>query len=263
MPLLNAKLLTKISRFPNLPQADGKPDTTYNPSFFNTTDAADDPTFDGYIEDDTDDPGFNTTAYIGPNVLLELDPEQYVDCNNNGNIEWATAPSVSQAFAESTVETFCNNINNQNTDMFAVPDTANDLLFLGAILQIDDPTCTSLTVSPSACIEELGILIDGCDTNSTSRKYGGVSATECISWVMVVNGTSTAVAEPDQPWSCSLLVTDDSLQCACTDGGLYPLLNETCAYSPPSSTNVQNAVLRVLPLGGSAYPNPIPDPYAD
>jgi hypothetical protein len=231
MSLLKTKLLTKNSRFPSLPLADGKPDTTYNPSFFNTTDAAEDPTFDGYIEDDTDDSGFDTTntiTSIGPNVLLQTDPEQYVDCNNNGNIEWATAPSVSQAFAASTVQTFCKSIHNQTTDMFPVPNTANDMLFLGAILQIDDPTCTSVTISPTDCLLELAKLIDGCDTNSTSRKFGGVSATECISWVMVVNGTSTAVAEPDQPRSCSLLVKDDSLKCACTDGQLYPLFNQTC-----------------------------------
>ncbi|KAM3070543.1 hypothetical protein ACMFMF_007997 [Clarireedia jacksonii] len=175
---LSAWAARKNGLFPHLPLADGEPGTTYDPSFFNTTDAADDPTFDGYIENDTHDFGFDTTAYIGPNILSKLHREQYIDCNNNGNIEWTTTPSVSQAFAESIVETFCNNINNQNTDMFAVPNTANYILFLGAILQIDDPTCTSLTISPSDCIEDLGKLINGCDTNSTSRKYGGVCATE-------------------------------------------------------------------------------------
>ncbi|KAF8848128.1 hypothetical protein BDZ45DRAFT_733128 [Acephala macrosclerotiorum] len=113
-----------------------------NRFFFNETDAADDPTFEGYIEDHTVDPGFDDAVSIGPDVLLQLDTEQYLDCNNNGNIEWATAPSVPQAFAESTVETFCNNVNNQNTDMFAVPNTADIILFLGAILQIDGPACT-------------------------------------------------------------------------------------------------------------------------
>jgi len=111
-----------------MPVADGTPNTTFTPRFFTAADAANDSTFEGYIEDNTDDPGFNVTKSIGPDVLLQLDPEQYLDCNNNGNIEWATAPSVSQAFAESTVATFCNNINNQNTDMFAAPGTADNTL---------------------------------------------------------------------------------------------------------------------------------------
>ena len=70
-----------------MPIAEGIPDTTYKPSFFNETDAASDPTFDGYVEDNTDDPGFDDTVSIGPDVLLQLDTEQYLDCNNNENIE--------------------------------------------------------------------------------------------------------------------------------------------------------------------------------
>ncbi|TVY84131.1 hypothetical protein LSUE1_G002188 [Lachnellula suecica] len=247
--------------YPTSPIADGKPDTQYDPKFFNETDAANDPTFDGWIEDNTNDPGFDESADIGPDVLLQLDTETYLDCNNNGNMEWATAPFVSQAFAESSLKTFCDNINSQSTEVFPAPGTADTMLFLGAILQIDDPTCTSLKVSSSDCLSQLGQTITGCDTSSTSRKYGGIGVTECISWVAVVNGTRAAVRDLTVPFSCSLLVADDFLNCACTDGGLYPMLNETCAYTS-SPFGSQNSTDSGQQIAVAAYINPLGDPAA-
>lgn len=229
------------------------PDTTYNPSFFSEADAANDPDFDGWV---TDDP--NGTS--GPDYDGSADPpatETYLDCNNNGNIEWATAPSVSQDFAESSMKTFCNNVNSQSTAIFAVPNTVNTILFLGVILQTDDSACTALNVSPSECISQIGNIISGCDSNSVSRKYGGVSVTGCVSWAAVVDGTRSAVKDLDAPFACSLMVSDNSLECACTDGELYPLLNETCGYdTPPSSTSGGQQIAI------ASYTNPIGDSAA-
>ncbi|KAF2792903.1 hypothetical protein K505DRAFT_350304 [Melanomma pulvis-pyrius CBS 109.77] len=104
--------------------------------------------------------------------------------------------------------------------MFEVPDTAGTKLFLGAISQSGDSTCTILrkrAVSANDCKEQLSKVINGCDTNSISRKYGGVSATKCMAWIVHIDGIRSAVKQLDAPWSCSLLVKEDSLGCACTD----------------------------------------------
>ncbi|KUJ24576.1 uncharacterized protein LY89DRAFT_545417, partial [Mollisia scopiformis] len=96
-------------------------------------------------------------------------------------MEWATSPSVSLTFAQSSIETFCNGINSQSEATYSVPNTVDTELFLGAISQTGDPSCTTpSTFSTSDCTTALSNIINNCDTSSTSRKYGGVSATNCL-----------------------------------------------------------------------------------
>jgi len=196
-------------------------------------------------------------------------PDTYIDCANNGGIEWATAPSIPISFAIESIQTFCNNVGSQNTNSFNLPNSDTEL-FLGAISQTGDTTCTSPTLTASDCISQLGNIFTTCDTTSSTRKYGGISATNCLAYVAIINGTRGAVAEPDVPWSCSLFVQPDSLGCACTDGEVYPLVDEVCSYpTPPSTSPFANLTLpgSIPSTGGiqialASYIPPLGDPDA-
>ncbi|KAK6212849.1 hypothetical protein LQW54_004939 [Pestalotiopsis sp. IQ-011] len=226
----------QLKAYPLLPRPDGTPsDTTYKPSFFNDTDATADDTFTGYIEDDVDELGIVVTdasESAGADVLLAADTETYLDCNNNGNLEWI---------------------------IFSVADSDRELI-LAAILKQDDTACSSLDVSATDCNNYLGQLVSGCDTGSTTQKYGGVYHTECTDWVAAVNGTQGAVKNSDVDFSCSVLVTADAINCACTDGEIYPTLNETCPYtSSPAGTTTGGGGQQI---GIAAYISPVGSPDA-
>jgi hypothetical protein len=192
-------------------------------------------------------------------------------------MEWATAPSVTQKFAQSTIEKFCNTVGPKNTGLFDVPGAAGTKLMLAAVKQSDDPACatmgtkpnplgkTSDAISPDECKKQLSAVFNSCDTNSIERKFGGVSITQCTGWIAAVNGSRGAFKDTNAPWSCSLLVRPDSLSCACTDGNLYPLLNETCLYdkapsTPPLSSTLFTSTRPAPPTFTSKTPTPTSSP---
>ncbi|KAK0099341.1 hypothetical protein ONS95_006298 [Cadophora gregata] len=245
----------KNGLYPSWPPARPVPDPTYAPQFFSEADAAANPDVHGCV---TDDPNGATGPAL--DIPGPSNTENYIDCNNNGNIEWATAPSVSHDFATNSLRTFCDNVNRQRTATFAVPNTANRKLFLGALLQTDDPACTVLNVSPSECMSQMSNIFASCDSSSPSRKYGGVSVSGCVSWAAGVDGKRGAVKDPEAPFSCSLMVSGNSLNCACTDGELYPLLNETCGYVAPPSSPSSNVGGQQIAI--ASYTNPLGDPDA-
>jgi hypothetical protein len=149
----------------------------------------------------------NIDAYILPS-----DPN--LDCFKGKGIDWTQQPSVPQPFAATQIANFCNltqgiPMSNATQDvidtMYPVPATTFNL-WLQAGWQIGDPACSvSRAPDTSECTTQLLIVLNGCDTDSTTMKYGGNRVNNCITWTMFIEGVGAAPPDPGQHCSCQLL----------------------------------------------------------
>jgi hypothetical protein len=77
------------------------------------------------------------------------------------------------------------------TSIFQAQFAVNDdtTLWLGAGWQIGDGSCqTGRAITATECTEQLGIVLNDCDTNSREQKYGGSRVNRCVAWMIGVDG---------------------------------------------------------------------------
>jgi hypothetical protein len=165
--------------------------------------------------------GDTTSEFNSPDSYQAMNIDAYIllsdpnlDCFKGKGIDWTQQPSVPQPFAETQITNFCNitqgiPMSNATQDvidtMYPVPAKTFNL-WLQAGWQIGDPAC-SVGRAPyiSECTTQLSIILNGCDTDSTTMKYGGNRVNNCITWTMFIEGDGAASPDPGKYFSCQLL----------------------------------------------------------
>jgi len=110
--------------------------------------------------------------------------------------------------------------------------------WLQASWQVGDPACQGAgrTISSQECNAELGYILNTCDTNSVTHKYGGTHINNCVDWSIWINATMPG----SQKMSCTLKYVylclerdrlliekqspSDFPSCSCSDGVLSAMI---------------------------------------
>jgi hypothetical protein len=123
---------------------------------------------------------------------MPADP--YLDCYAGEGMDKATQPFVDQPFAQAAIGKFCASAtatlsadDNIYEAQFAINDDTT--LWIGAGWQIGDASCqTARAITPTECAEQLGMVLNNCDTDSRKQKYGGSRVNSCVAWMMGIDG---------------------------------------------------------------------------
>ncbi|EHK97222.1 hypothetical protein M7I_7033 [Glarea lozoyensis 74030] len=124
-------------------------------------------------------------------MIWSTEVGKYVVTNG---MDKATQPFVDQPFAQDAIGKFCASATaTLSADdsiyeaQFAVND--NTTLWIGAGWQIGDASCqTPRAITARECAEQLGMVLNNCDTDSRKQKYGGSRVNNCIAWMMGIDG---------------------------------------------------------------------------
>lgn len=148
------------------------------------------------------------TAPYTPPVDLSL------QCYKDVDIDFTQQASVPQSFMPPKIANFCSeanglSLNNDSQKMFLlpypVPSTNNFVVWLGALWNIGDLNCPQgRGVNESECNDQLSTVLNGCDTESITNKYGGSRVNQCVVWAMGIDGTGPANPQAGQTFSCTV-----------------------------------------------------------
>lgn len=134
-----------------------------------------------------------------------LPDDPYLDCDGGEGLDKSMQAFVPQPLAQTSINEFCTTATvtlsadgaSIHCSQIAVDDTTT--LGLAAGWQIGDASCnTPRAITTSECELQFGTVLNNCDTDSITQKYGGHRVNNCVAWMISINGTIPDPPTPDE-----------------------------------------------------------------
>ena len=154
-------------------------------------------------------------SFTDEDVAYTLDENPFLQClasdinpDGQGSVTLDVVnPNVGDFCSKAAGTSLTPDANGTKYYTYPIPNSNNDVVWLGAAYNYGDPSCTTAkTIDENNCKAQLGVTINDCDTAS-GTKFGGVIVDDCVVWSMGVdpNGDNSypAPSSPAPPTTSS------------------------------------------------------------